>query len=85
MRAKARNTCVEEAIKIKDDTVEEIVDRELAKQEKDPNYISTFTLKDLNRVKDCLEQIDHHVWIRDNILIDNGQSIFNIPKRNKKH
>jgi hypothetical protein len=85
MRAKARNTCVEEAIKIKDDTVEEIVDRELAKQEKDPNYISTFTLKDLNRVKDCLEQIDHHVWIRDNILIDNGQSIFNIPKWNKKH
>jgi hypothetical protein len=85
MRAKARNTCVEEAIKIKDDTVEEIVDRELAKQEKDSNYISTFTLKDLNRVKDCIEQIDHHVWIRDNILIDNGQSIFNIPKQNKKH
>ena len=85
MKAKARNTCVEEAIKIKKETVSEIVDRELAKQEEDPNYISTFTLKDLNRVKDCLEQIDHHVWIRNNILIDNGQSIFNIPKQNKKH
>jgi hypothetical protein len=48
MRAKARNTCVDTAIEIKEEVVNEIVDRELEKQEKDPNYISTFTLKDLN-------------------------------------
>jgi hypothetical protein len=61
MRAKARNTCVDTAIEIKEEVVNEIVDRELEKQEKDPNYISTFTLKDLNRVKECLDQIDQQV------------------------
>jgi hypothetical protein len=85
MRAKARNTCVDTAIEIKEEVVNEIVDRELKKQEKDPNYISTFTLKDLNRVKECLDQIDQQVWIRDNILIDNGHSMFNIPKKQKRH
>jgi len=84
MRAKTRNICVDKAIELKDQAVEEIVDREHAKQEKDPNYEVTFTLKDLNRVKDHLEQIKHHVWIRDNILIDNGQSFFNIPKQSKR-
>ena len=81
MRAKARNLCVEKAIEIKNQTVNEIVDRELAKSEQDPNHESFYTLKDLNRVKDCLEQIEHHTWIRDNILIDNGQTFFNKPKK----
>ena len=85
MRAKARNTCVDTAIAIKKEVVSEIVDRELVKQEKDPNYISTFTLKNPNRVKECLDQIDQQVWIRDNILIDNGHSMFNIPKKQKRH
>jgi hypothetical protein len=81
MRAKARNTCVEKAIEIKNQVVDEIVDRELAKSEQNPNHESFYTLKDLNKVKDCLEQVKHHVWIRDNILIDNGHNFFNIPQR----
>ncbi|RHZ78819.1 hypothetical protein Glove_155g159 [Diversispora epigaea] len=60
MRAKARNLCVEKAIEIKNETVNEIVDREIAKSEQDPEYESYYTLKDLNRVKDCLDQIEHH-------------------------
>ncbi|RHZ78428.1 hypothetical protein Glove_165g112 [Diversispora epigaea] len=60
MRAKARNLCVEKAIEIKNETVNEIVDREIAKSEQDPEHESYYTLKDLNRVKDCLDQIEHH-------------------------
>ncbi|RHZ54936.1 hypothetical protein Glove_421g160 [Diversispora epigaea] len=60
MRAKARNLCVEKAIEIKNETVNEIVDREIAKSEQDPEHESFYTLKDLNRVKDCLDQIEHH-------------------------
>lgn len=82
--AKARNACVEKAIELKNQAVSEIVDRELAKQEKDPKYETVYTLKDLNTVKAHLEQIEHHVWIRDNILIDNGHSFFNIPKQTKR-
>ncbi|CAG8795659.1 26535_t:CDS:2, partial [Dentiscutata erythropus] len=63
MKAKARNICVEKAIELKDKAVEEIVDRELERQEKDPNYKITYTLKDLNYVKDHLNQIKHHVEI----------------------
>ncbi|RHZ71754.1 hypothetical protein Glove_253g36 [Diversispora epigaea] len=81
MRAKARNICVEKAIKIKNETVNEIVDREIAKSEQDPEHESFYTLKDLNRVKDYLDQIEHHKWIRDTILIDNGQNFFNRPKK----
>ena len=82
--AKRRNDCVAEAIKLKDEAVTEIVERELAREEKDPNYEVTYTLKDLNRVKDHLDQIKHHVWIRDNILLDNGNTFFNIPQRPKR-
>ncbi|RHZ58580.1 hypothetical protein Glove_372g160 [Diversispora epigaea] len=60
MRAKARNLCVEKAIEIKNETVNEIVDREIAKFEQDPEHESFYTLKDLNRVKDCLDQIELH-------------------------
>jgi len=84
MKAKARNACVEKAIELKDQAVSEIVERELAKQEKDPKYETCYTLKDLNIVKDHLKQIEHHTWIRDNILTDNGQSFFNIPQRPKR-
>jgi hypothetical protein len=84
MRAKARNLCVEKAIELKDQVVNDIVERELSREEKDPNYEVTYTLKDLNLVKYHLEQIKHHVWIRDNILIDNGHSFFNIPKQTKR-
>ena len=58
--AKAQNACVEKAIELKNKAVSDIVDRELAKQKKDPNYESFYTLKDLNTVKDHLEQIEHH-------------------------
>jgi hypothetical protein len=79
--AKKRNECVDEAIQQKQEILSEIIDRELVREEKDPNYEVTYTLKDLNRVKDSLDLIKHHVWIRDNILIDNGQTFFNIPKK----
>ncbi|RHZ84737.1 hypothetical protein Glove_78g190 [Diversispora epigaea] len=79
--AKRRNDCVDEAIKQKNEALSEIVERELFREEKDPNYEVTYTLKDLNRVKDHLDLIKHHVWIRDNILVDNGRTVFNIPTR----
>ncbi|RHZ73409.1 hypothetical protein Glove_231g22 [Diversispora epigaea] len=79
--AKRRNDCVDEAIKQKNEAISEIVERELSREEKDPNYEVTYTLKDLNRVKDHLDLIKHHVWIRDNILVDNGRTVFNIPTR----
>ncbi|RHZ82650.1 hypothetical protein Glove_106g63 [Diversispora epigaea] len=79
--AKRRNDCVDEAIKQKNEALSEIVERELSREEKDPNYEVTYTLKDLNRVKDHLDLIKHHVWIRDNILVDNGRTVFNIPTR----
>ncbi|RHZ79445.1 hypothetical protein Glove_146g21 [Diversispora epigaea] len=84
--AKKRNDCVDEAIKQKNEALSEIVERELSREKKDPTYEVTYTLKDLNRVKDHLDLIKHHVWIRDNILIDNGKTVFNIPtrKRTKK-
>jgi len=82
--AKNRNICVEKAIELKNQAVNEIVDRELAKHDKDPNYESEYTLKDLNCIKDYLDQIKYHVWIRDNILVDNSQSFFNIPQRPKR-
>ncbi|RHZ65116.1 hypothetical protein Glove_319g99 [Diversispora epigaea] len=47
--AKRRNDCVDEAIKQKNETLSEIVERELSREEKDPNYEVTYTLKDLNR------------------------------------
>ncbi|RHZ83850.1 hypothetical protein Glove_87g212 [Diversispora epigaea] len=78
---KRRNDCVDEAIKQKNEALSEIVERELSREEKDPNYEVTYTLKDLNRVKDHLDLIKHHVWIRDNILVDNGRTVFNIPTR----
>ncbi|CAG8711727.1 13130_t:CDS:2, partial [Dentiscutata erythropus] len=59
--AKARNACVEKAIELKDQAVSEIVERELAKQEENPEYETCYTLKDLNIVKDHLDQIKHHV------------------------
>ena len=84
--AKRHNDCVDEAIKQKNEAISEIVERELSREEKDPNYEVTYTLKDLNRVKDHLELIKHHVWICDNILIDNGRTVFNLPTRPKsKH
>ncbi|RHZ69449.1 hypothetical protein Glove_283g65 [Diversispora epigaea] len=61
--AKRRNDCVDEAIKQKNEALSEIVERELSREEKDPNYEVTYTLKDLNRVKDHLDLIKHHVWI----------------------
>ncbi|RHZ76175.1 hypothetical protein Glove_202g31 [Diversispora epigaea] len=79
--AKRRNDCVDEAMKQKNEALSEIVERELSREEKDPNYEVTYTLKDLNRVKDHLDLIKHHVWIRDNILVDNGRTVFNIPTR----
>ena len=82
--AKRRNDCVDKAIELKNKVVNEIVDRELTREEKDPNYEVTYTLKDLNLVKDHLDQIKHHVWIRDNILTDNGKTFFNIPQRSKR-
>ena len=81
MKAKARNLCVEKAIEIKNQTVNELVDREITKSEQNPEYESFYTLKDLNRVKDCLEQIEHHTWIRNTILIDNRRNFFNKPKK----
>lgn len=84
MNPRSRNICVDKAIEIKNQIVSEIVDREFEKSDKDPNYEHTYTLKDLNRIKDSLDQIKHHVWIRDNILIDNGYSVFNIPRKNKR-
>ena len=84
--AKRRNDCVDEAIKQKNEAISEIVERELSREKKDPNYEVTYTLKDLNRVKDHLELIKHHVWIHDNILIDNRRTVFNLPTRPKsKH
>ncbi|RHZ54566.1 hypothetical protein Glove_426g65 [Diversispora epigaea] len=62
--AKRRNDCVDEAIKQKNEALSEIVERELSREEKDPNYEVTYTLKDLNRVKDHLDLIKHHVWIQ---------------------
>ncbi|RHZ70610.1 hypothetical protein Glove_269g11 [Diversispora epigaea] len=59
IRAKARNICVEKAIKIKNETINEIVNREIAKSEQDPEHESFYTIH-LNRVKDCLDQIEHH-------------------------
>ncbi|RHZ78398.1 hypothetical protein Glove_165g170 [Diversispora epigaea] len=47
--AKRRNDCVDEAIKQKNEALSEIVERELSREEKDPNYKVTYTLKDLNR------------------------------------
>ncbi|RHZ85472.1 hypothetical protein Glove_65g23 [Diversispora epigaea] len=82
--AKRRNNCVDEAIKQKNETLSEIVERELSHEEKDPNYEVTYTPKDLNRVKDHLDLIKHHVWIRDNILVDNGRTVFNIPTKSKR-
>ncbi|RHZ53015.1 hypothetical protein Glove_452g36 [Diversispora epigaea] len=79
--AKRRNDCVNEAIKQKNEAISEIVEGELFQEEKDPNYEVTYTLKDLNRVKDHLDLIKHHVWIRDNILVDNRRTVFNIPTR----
>ncbi|RHZ88248.1 hypothetical protein Glove_24g12 [Diversispora epigaea] len=79
--AKRRNDCVDEAIKQKNEAISEIVERELSREEKDPNYKVTYTLKNLNRVKDHLDLIKHHVWIRDNILVDNGRTVFNILTR----
>ncbi|RHZ52415.1 hypothetical protein Glove_461g82 [Diversispora epigaea] len=70
---------VDEAIKQKNEAIFEIVERELSQEEKDPNYEVIYTLKDLNQVKDHLDLIKHHVWIRDNILVDNGRTVFNIP------
>ncbi|RHZ82346.1 hypothetical protein Glove_109g65 [Diversispora epigaea] len=72
--AKRHNDCVDEAIKQKNEALSEIVERELSQEEKDPNYEVTYTLKDLNRVKDHLDLIKHHVWIRDNILVDNRRT-----------
>ncbi|RHZ89990.1 hypothetical protein Glove_9g359 [Diversispora epigaea] len=46
---KKRNDCVDEAIKQKNKAISEIVERELSREEKDPNYEVTYTLKDLNR------------------------------------
>jgi hypothetical protein len=80
---KRRNDCVDEAIKQKNEAIAEIVDRELIREEEDPNYEVTYTLKDLNRVKEHLDLIKHHIWIRDNILVDNGKIFFNIPTRPK--
>ncbi|CAG8801445.1 5484_t:CDS:2, partial [Dentiscutata erythropus] len=59
--AKARNACVEKVIELKDQAVSEIVERELAKQEENSKYETCYTLKDLNTVKDHLDQIKHHV------------------------
>ncbi|RHZ63744.1 hypothetical protein Glove_328g59 [Diversispora epigaea] len=61
--AKRRNDCIDKAIKQKNETLSEIVERELSREEKDSNYEVTYTLKDLNRVKDHLNLIKHHVWI----------------------
>ncbi|RHZ47549.1 hypothetical protein Glove_578g21 [Diversispora epigaea] len=61
--AKRRNDCVNEVIKQKNEALSEIVERELFREEKDPNYKVTYTLKDLNRIKDHLDLIKHHVWI----------------------
>ncbi|RHZ72697.1 hypothetical protein Glove_241g48 [Diversispora epigaea] len=61
--AKRRNDCVDEAIKQKNEAISEIVKKELSREEKDSNYKVTYTLKDLNRVKDHLDLIKHHVWI----------------------
>ncbi|RHZ46555.1 hypothetical protein Glove_615g51 [Diversispora epigaea] len=47
--AKRRNDCIDEAIKQKNEALSEIVERELSREEKDPNYKITYTLKDLNR------------------------------------
>ncbi|RHZ48437.1 hypothetical protein Glove_551g6 [Diversispora epigaea] len=69
-----RNTMINEAIKQKNEVLSEIVERELSREEKDPNYEVTYTLKDLNRVKNHLDLIKHHVWIRNNILVDNGRT-----------
>ncbi|RHZ85292.1 hypothetical protein Glove_67g8 [Diversispora epigaea] len=82
---KRRNDCVDEAIKQKNEALSEIVERELSREEKDPTYEVTYTLKDLNRIKDHLDLIKHHVWIRDNILVDNGRTVFNIPTRENQN
>ncbi|RHZ69691.1 hypothetical protein Glove_280g6 [Diversispora epigaea] len=58
--AKRRNDCVDEAIKQKNEALSEIVERELSREEKNPNYEVTYTLKDLNRVKDHLDLIKYH-------------------------
>ncbi|RHZ78181.1 hypothetical protein Glove_166g133 [Diversispora epigaea] len=83
--AKRCNDCVDEAIKQKNEALSEIVERELSREEKNPNYEVTYTLKDLNRVKDHLDLIKHYVWIRDNILVDNGRTVFNILTRSKEN
>ncbi|RHZ64544.1 hypothetical protein Glove_323g34 [Diversispora epigaea] len=46
--AKRRNDCVDEAIKQKNEALSEIVEKELSREEKDPNYEVIYTLKDLN-------------------------------------
>ncbi|RHZ87060.1 hypothetical protein Glove_41g154 [Diversispora epigaea] len=47
--AKRRNDCVDEAIKQKNKALSKIVEHKLSREEKNPNYEVTYTLKDLNR------------------------------------
>ncbi|RHZ51462.1 hypothetical protein Glove_478g79 [Diversispora epigaea] len=77
------NDCVNKVIKQKNEAFSEIVERELSQEKRDPNYEVAYTLKDLNRVKDHLNLIKHYVWIRDNILVDNGRTVFNKLTRSK--
>ncbi|RHZ45487.1 hypothetical protein Glove_673g50 [Diversispora epigaea] len=62
--AKRHNDYIDEAIKQKNKVLSEIIKRELSREEKDLNYEVTYTLKDLNQVKDYLDLIKHHVWIQ---------------------
>jgi tRNA nucleotidyltransferase (CCA-adding enzyme) len=81
------NNCVNQAKEIALQIIDEITERELKIEEDfakyNIDYIPQYSLKDLQKVQDAVDQLNHHRRIRDNILLDNGESAFNIVKKKK--
>lgn len=81
------NNCVNQAKEIALQIIDEITERELKIEEDltkhNIEYTPHYSLKDLQKVQDAIDQLNHHRRIRDNILVDNGQSVFNIIKKKK--
>jgi hypothetical protein len=84
VRRQAINQCVNLAKQLYEEATDEIVEREAAKEAADPEYNATFTLQDCRRLTDLSNQIKHHIWIRENILRDNGESYFERPQRPRR-
>jgi hypothetical protein len=81
MRFRTANTCVNQAIEIKDQICKEINNRETEKQEQlaeqGIEYDIHYSLEDLRKVQDACDQVKHHIRIRNTFLLDNGASAFN--------